>query len=122
MKLNRDCMRDVLLTVEEEVGFKDRVSIQTLHTFSRLKEYKLVDIFYCVEKLTEAGFIKGITYKGGADVSELTFEGHEFIESIRDDDVWNKTKNELGKVGGATLPIIVELATSFLKTKLGLPV
>ncbi|MCX2885906.1 DUF2513 domain-containing protein [Bacillus velezensis] len=122
MKLNRDCMRDVLLTVEEEVGFKDSVSIQTLHTFPRLKEYELVDIFYCVEKLMEARFVVGITYKGGAGVSELTFKGHEFIESIRDDDVWNKTKNELGKVGGATLPIIVELATSFLKTKLGLTV
>ncbi|NME91568.1 DUF2513 domain-containing protein [Bacillus velezensis] len=122
MKLNRDCMRDVLLTVEEEVGFKDSVSIQTLHTFPRLKEYELVDIFYCVEKLTEARFVKGITYKGGPNVSELTFEGHEFIASIRDDDVWSKTKNELGKVGGATVPIIVELATSFLKTKLGLPV
>ncbi|MGY0700865.1 DUF2513 domain-containing protein [Bacillus subtilis] len=122
MKLDRDCMRDVLLTIEEKVGFKESTSIQTLHTYPRLKDYRLVDVYYCVDKLTEAKFIKGFTYKGGPDYSELTFEGHEFLETIRDDEVWDKTTDALKKVGGATIPIIYELATSFIKTKLGLTV
>ncbi|TYS25167.1 DUF2513 domain-containing protein [Bacillus subtilis] len=119
MKLNRDCLRDVLLTIEEEVGFLENSSIRLLARYPRLMEYELSDVFYCVRKLMEAGYVKGFEYKGGADVSELTFKGHEFLDSIRDDEVWDKTKSVAAKVGGASLTIMTEIATSFIKTKLG---
>ncbi|MEC1648200.1 DUF2513 domain-containing protein [Bacillus halotolerans] len=119
MKLDRDCLRDVLLTIEEEVGFLETSSIQVLAECPRLTKYNKSDVYYCIKKLTEADFITEISYLGGSDVSELTFKGHEFLDTIRDGEVWDKTKAVATKVGGTSLAIMAEVATSFIKTKLG---
>jgi Hypothetical protein (DUF2513) len=51
-----------------------------------------------VEMLYDAGYIEGIAsspyqsqYKRIA-VRDLSMKGHDFLNSIRDQDVWNKTK------------------------------
>ena len=40
------------------------------------------------------------------EVYRLTSQGHDFIESIRDEGIWNKTKAMVSETGGnATLEI-----------------
>ena len=49
----------------------------------------------------------------------LTASGHDFIESIRDDGIWEKTKIAVAETGGnATIEIVKTLAAGFLKKKI----
>ena len=57
MKLNYDCVRDVLLAVEKTETIAEDLSLTPLEVvglFDRLPEYKDNEILYTVEKLKEA--------------------------------------------------------------------
>lgn len=58
-----------------------------------------------------------------AEIDESTFrltaQGHGYLDAIRDEGIWNKTKQAVAETGGsATLDIIKSLAVGFLKTKI----
>jgi hypothetical protein len=44
----------------------------------------------------------------------MTFDGHEFLDTIRDDEVWEKTQQHLKKVGGLGIEGIKALAKGFI--------
>lgn len=48
----------------------------------------------------------------------LTWAGHDFIDSIRDDDVWRKTKTQAEKVGSWTVDILSGFAKAVIKAKI----
>ena len=49
----------------------------------------------------------------------LTWAGHDFLDSIRDDDVWRKTKTHAQQqVGSWTVDILASLAKAIIKAKL----
>jgi hypothetical protein len=48
----------------------------------------------------------------------LTWAGHDFLDSIRDDDVWHKTKAHAQQVGSWTVDILAGLAKAVIKAKL----
>jgi Hypothetical protein (DUF2513) len=48
----------------------------------------------------------------------LTWEGHEFLDSIRDPKIWHKTKDAIGKVGGFSLKLLKDIATAYLKEEI----
>ena len=53
MRLNNDSVRDLLLAIEENVGLKEYMSIDSL----QLKSYSQDDLQYTALKLEEAGYI-----------------------------------------------------------------
>ncbi|PDZ06296.1 hypothetical protein CON03_08555 [Bacillus cereus] len=123
MKLNHDCVRDLLLTVEES----DRNELLSLHFLldkNKLQSYSEDDIVYTIQRLIEAGYINADTqtYFEGQDaiISSITWNGHQFLDNIRDKSIWEKTKEKASVVGGVSLPILSELAKSYLAEKLGL--
>ena len=48
----------------------------------------------------------------------LTWEGQQFLNSIKDDSVWNGVKQRLSKIGAYTLPIIQTVAAEVIKSQL----
>lgn len=80
--------------------------------------------------LLDAGFIDGIRNDastfGGRDAMwvdiRLTWQGHDFLDNVRNDTVWEKTKNKISStVGTASVEIVGQVAASFLRQMLGLP-
>ena len=60
MKLNYDCVRSVLLTVEKSKTIDEELNINpvTVETiFEQLPKYEDNEILYTIEKLKEAGYI-----------------------------------------------------------------
>jgi hypothetical protein len=45
----------------------------------------------------------------------LSPDGHDFLDSVRDQTIWSKTKAGAATVGGWTLPILAELAKAYIK-------
>ena len=118
MKLNPDCIRDILLFLEENLEIKDGsftwVSLQTLE--DSLTAYSKEDIFYSVYNLREINYIEG--YFMGADnlkmyvchIENITYAGHQFLDSVRPETVWNQTKSIIKKMGIHTLEFIESVA------------
>lgn len=77
---------------------------------------------YQVKLAKQAGFLDG-DYDTNAslviDRLRITFLGHDYLDAVRDNAVWERTKNAVAEAGGgATLDIVKDLAVGFLKTKI----
>ncbi len=46
---------------------------------------------------------------------QLTWQGHEFLESVRDPEVWARTMAGAKKVGNWGLEFVVDLAKAYAK-------
>lgn len=118
MKLNYDCVRSVLLSLEQAIQIDDDMRIVPVNVaslFEMVSAYENQDILYSVEKLSEAGYITAsFQYAGGCFtdgfVSAIIYSGHEFLESVRNCKRWGKVKSVLVKLGAISLPIICETA------------
>ena len=128
MKLNIDCVRDILLAVESK-DFGHQLTLDSLHT--QIPQYTLDEVEYACLKLDEANMLDvtyintiGRTTPAVARINELTYQGHEFLNDIRAEDNWQKLSSALKQGGSASLKAIanvaLELGTSALKSKLGL--
>ena len=49
-------------------------------------------------------------------IKTITWEGHEFIESIRPDTVWEEVKNTIQKIGALSVTSIAYLGKLFIET------
>jgi hypothetical protein len=53
-------------------------------------------------------------------VRGLTWQGHEFLDNVRDPDIWRKTKERAKTVTSVGLSFLWEIAKAEIRTKLGL--
>jgi Hypothetical protein (DUF2513) len=70
----------------------------------------------------DAGLIKSIPFSslGGRlplDI-ELTWAGHDFLDAVRDETIWQKTKQGAEATGSFTFELVKDLAKGFIKTKI----
>lgn len=128
MRLNPDCVRDVLLTVED-AGLDEHISPATLHR--SLPQYSEEEIEYTCLMLGDGGYLTVMTVDlpmqsvpGVKSVSSLTYAGHEFAANIRKDTVWAGIKNVATKIGTTSLPGLTQIAanvvTELIKAHFGL--
>lgn len=116
MKLNVDCIRAILLEVEK-VPYGESLPFQTL--VSALSDYSTDDISYSVLKLKEADYIEAIILHADDtaiiyEITDITYNGHQFLETIRDAKVWKETKKICNKVGSFALNVISSVAGQML--------
>lgn len=118
MKLNPDCIRDILLTVEEECGYnKPWIYYCDGCQPELLSHYTSDEISYHIIQCAKSELIDGLKcYDSGESlfISDLTPEGHKFIANIRSDNNWNKTKSILKNVGSESLDTIKQVATGVI--------
>ena len=122
-----ELIRTILLKVEADpdlVGEFKRVGADTLG----IADHTAVKVTYhLVMLIDEARFLVGNTKMakvGVVLVSKLTWEGHEFLESIRNPDTWRKTKEGALKIGSWSVILLSDMAKAYAKNlakeKLGL--
>ena len=126
MKLNYDCVRSVLLTVEKSKTIDEELNINpvTVETiFEQLPKYEDNEILYTIEKLKEAGYINAALHFAAGHfidgaVSSITYSGHEYLDNIREPEVWRKVKAMLKNAGATTLPLISQAAQLLIGSQL----
>lgn len=91
MKLNPDCLRDVLLVVETNASTSQWVEAKTL----------LAEVNWFMDE----GFL----------IKDLTPSGHQFLADIREDTNWNKVKSVLKKVGSFSISAITQAAAGVVQ-------
>lgn len=121
MKLNHDCIRDLLLYLEDNLDYMDEIRINNL----KIEPYSKDELLYTADRLIEAGYLNsrfGWNSQSShiITVNSISYKGHQFLDTIRDDGIWKTTKNKFAKFSSISLPIIQELASSLIKSQLGL--
>lgn len=84
--------------------------------FPEIEGYDSDQIDNHLDLMCDAGFLKkSMPLARGYAFHGLTWEGYEFLDSIRDDEVWKKTKGGLQSAGGFTVDLLKDLAKGFIK-------
>lgn len=117
MKLNFDTVRNVLLEIEEKTDLDNSLIYEKSSTNP--------DIFYTLLKLNEAQLINSIqldTWIGVVhiEVKSLTYEGHKFLDTIRDPKVLRQTKERLKTFSSVSFEIFSKVASQIILNQLGL--
>ncbi|MFK4824832.1 DUF2513 domain-containing protein [Paenochrobactrum sp. BZR 588] len=124
MKLEVDLLRDLLMYVEEKA---DRPISHLTEII--LKDWEEQTVAYHVMLAAEAGLIiahiseipdeyEPIFLNIRYSVARLTFNGHQFLESIRDPKYWSFIKTTSKNVGNITIGMIGSIAQSYAKAEL----
>lgn len=75
-------------------------------------------VTYDLGLLAEAGFVKGrVTATGDFMMEGMTWSGHHFLDSVRDDEIWRRTKEGVSLAGGFTFDLVKALAKGFVRKK-----
>jgi hypothetical protein len=120
MKRDWDTIREILIATEnlepnKNIGLSD------------FDDERAFSIAYHVKLLDEAGIISAtLSQTLGTQpmqfyINRLTWEGHEFLDSIKSKSTWDKTKSLISEKGGAmSFDVIKGVAVQIGKSALGL--
>lgn len=122
MKLNPNCVREVLLAVES-CSFDERISLGALT--NRLPDFSEEDISYTCLKLEEGGYLDLVKVPmlhmplpEIAAIKGMTYFGHEFLESIRESSNWDKVKAIAQKAGTFSLSALGSIAQEVIQASI----
>lgn len=117
MRRDMDKARSVMLALEEKGGpfmmTMDTPALGDTDDGREAVEYILL--------LQSAGYLES----SQRHVYRITWAGHEFLDSVRDPEIWRKTKEGANKVGSWSMKLLGEIAVGFARMKaqeLGLPI
>lgn len=125
MKRDLDRIREILL--QSEAADKSKFNIYS-DKFSDFDRYQ-------IELMEQAGFVKitrsenikfggpyqslGLARRVSSPYFEMTYEGHNYLDAIRNEGVWLKTKAVVAEEGGSlALEIVKSLALGFAKKQI----
>ncbi len=119
MKRDPELIREILIEIEDCPADRQiRFCAEGGDDVAKIKH---------VELLIEAGYVKGHVQhyvsntSPEAYVSGLTWEGHDFVSAVRDNSIWQKTKEHVLKPAASwTFAMIVEYAKAEAKKRLGI--
>lgn len=127
MKLNHDCIRDVMIYIEGNCIYEDddhgnrsihsRVFYEITHDEKLSSRYTEDEIRYVVAQLYFEDMViatmtpETLNFRR-FNVDSLSFKGHEFLDNIKDDTIWKKAKKFVGeRLTSTSFSIIANVAS-----------
>lgn len=118
MRLNPDCIRDILLTVEDVTDSTQMFNYyKDSNIPKRLNKYSHNEILYHFQQCNMAELIVGYRPFDGGDsviISDLSPYGHQFLANVRQDNIWDSTKEIAGKIGSKSLDALIQISSSVI--------
>lgn len=121
MRLNHDYARDILLFIESDLGYENNQH-QCINFCKILKHKNFVkhdtnELKYALELLIQENYINCVKQPYfidgdliSADIVGLTWKGHELLDNVRNDTVWNAVKQKSMKFGKFSLTTLAVCA------------
>lgn len=126
MKMNPDCIRDILLYLEEHLSYvneEDKSTKINEVSWNQIindniisSNYETKDIKYSIQKLAEVDYIRVSVSTSGnkgwftCDISDITWKGHQFLNDIRPKTVWEATKKGASKLGLMSIQALTSIS------------
>lgn len=109
-----ELIRKILFTIEDKY-----VDVGLTHNEIQIDGYDMKTVGYHCAILHDAGLISNYNSQYASNelyffsVGRLTWDGHELLDKIKSDTVWNKTKDTITKKGiPFVLDAVKEIATA----------
>lgn len=125
MKRDMDLVRELLLKIEGDerefdVITAEGAAILGIPSETSMTREEADKITRHLDLLEQAGFIEieERQLAGSIWVKGLTWQGHDFLDSVRDPEVWRKTKEGASKAGSWTVELLVAVGKAYAKQKL----
>jgi hypothetical protein len=119
MERNWDCVRKILMGLEALGDTQSALDASGVH------EYDPETVSYHLRLLIESGLVRGTCLQGlngplRCHATGLTWEGHEFLDKIRSQGLWNKIKSIAREKGlSLSFDVIKAVAVVAIKELLG---
>ncbi len=121
MKRNMDLVREILLEVEKlNDGESTHASSLNIEGYS--KEEIAYNAYIMLQKNLIYGHLMHMEQVGRVPpfyISDLTWDGHDFLDACRDKTRWEKAKGIFDQVGGVSFDVaknvLINLATDAVK-------
>ncbi len=114
MRLNPDCVRDILMSVEElsTVDTVVRIDKNNYKKFDALKKYDYDVVNYHIRQCAMLNYFYRYSQSlsGTHNIPDLTPEAHDFLENIRSQSFWNKVKTKAAEAGISSLQALMQIA------------
>ena len=121
MRRDMDLIRALLLKIESmeiKPGYTTR-ALQASDPDLQVGSYTEDQIGYHLEYLIDSKLVDGsCSVDRLFHIYKLTQDGHNFVDSVRDPEIWRKTKDGAQKAGGFTLELLSDLAKGLIKTQI----
>lgn len=120
MRLNHDCIRLLMLEIEEKLDLNSYLSYKTIEELNSVTRFGKENVLYSLQKLKEAGYLKIEFYQGSNNsfynlsVDAITWEGHKYLDTIRDNEVWKITKRIVSKFSSVSISLVENIAAKVI--------
>lgn len=127
MRINYDCIRDVLLSLEDILVLDENLETNATEISQLCKElsdYSKQDIAYSLVMLKETDYIHANIINADNGIFDIivfgiTFEGHKYLDTVRTSAVWEETKKTFKeKAIEMTIETIMLVAKSIIQSHL----
>jgi hypothetical protein len=121
MKRDLDLVRELLLRLEAiPMPAVGGIAVTYNDQNLAVEGKSLEDVAYTLKLIRDAGFLKVTPTQPANGVAFLgmTWAGHDFLDTIRDPEIWAKTKEGATKAGGFTVDLLADLARGLIKTQI----
>lgn len=121
MQRDMDLIRDLLLRLDAmPIGIGEAYLLEVNKPPLCLAGEDPNKIYYNMGLIADAGFLALTRSQPaiGFGLTGLTWQGHEFLDTIRDPEIWRKTKEGATKAGGFTVSLLADLAKGLVKTQI----
>lgn len=112
MRLNPDCIRDILFTVEDVVDLDNFMIYDEKSCYDRLLKYDTKEVMYHIKQCELSGLLTKVHWFSGDNcaIIDLSPTGHQFLADVRSDMNWNKTKEIAKNIGSTSLDTLRSVA------------
>ena len=133
MKLNLDCVRNILLCIEDNAGLrqpcffidsgleKSQIAIGRdpipipFYQAELLNHCNNDELIYHINYCIKANLLTDTPHDAyQIIITDLTPHGHEFLENIRDNKIWSGVKDIATKVGSKSLDSVCLIASNVI--------
>lgn len=116
MTRDPELIRQLMLKLEEvePKNGSGTIVMTDVGTDLLVEGYSADQVAYHYRLILDTNWIEG----GPKRFQRITNQGHDFLDSVRDDEIWSSTKNGALKAKGFTLELLGDLAKGFVRKKL----
>lgn len=120
-KRNMDLVRDLLLYSEEDpAAFDLACDWEYIGDDGAIRPYDSEVVRYHLRLLEDAGYISEASWvMSGVQIQRLSWSAHDFLDAVRDNQIWEKTKGGALAAGGFTFDLIKDIAKGMFERRSG---
>ncbi len=116
MQRDMDLIRELLLRIEEDPRYNGTEFLPVASIAGHSPE----EIAYHLGIMAENKLIRANVAGSIPLISRLTWDGHEFLDNVKDAGIWEQVKKRIEGLPGLAFPIIATIAEAEIKKRLGL--